>query len=79
MKNDMTPSQKKEVRLLLKKELVRQGIRHPRVPLEKIEEMELNEVTEKGKFYAKIDEVSFYAWIDRDTEEVVHVQVIKRH
>lgn len=79
MKNDMTPQQKKEVRLLLKKELFRQGIRHPRVPLEAIEEMELKELNGKWKFYARIDKMSFYAWIDKDTEEVVYVQVIKRH
>ena len=39
MKNEMTPQQKEEVRLLLKRELFRQGIRHPRVPWETIEEM----------------------------------------
>ena len=79
MKNEMTPQQKEEVRLLLKRELFRQGIRHPRVPWETIEEMKLMEVDEKCKFYAKIGKMSFYAWIDRDTEEVVRVQVIKRH
>ncbi len=75
----MTPSQKKEVQIRLKRELFRQGIRHPRVPLKSIDAMKLENVTEKFSFYAKIEKVSFYAWISNENGEVLAVQVMKRH
>lgn len=78
MKNGMTPQQQEEIRCRLKKELLQQGERHPRISLATINEMELKEVKEECEMYAKIGEMSFYAWIDDQTKKVISVQVVER-